>query len=884
MANDVEFRSFVSKVYLTRSINANSPSFLERNLRHALDSHERELARERATANSNAPAAMLEPRRTRSHAWDPPSDRIMDELMQANKAKVRIKSISLQDPARAAASSGRQVKKSQSRDQPEWLQEPDQLRVPCQVVVTVNDVRSQKRTISTAARQGTITKHGRSTFDITFKDCFVISADDLKSHTSSFTEAGHWTKALHKNHSMEFGIHCQDSDDTAEFLSQLEGRPITEFLTAPGNEGIVKCNWAGLPGLPDSEEALPLHRAKGHHEINLKYVARIDMAWNKRESPLTTYNKVLRRARNEARRLTTPSEDLERAGGKTLVKYAYRQGLETKGMPVNHLRCIFCTQEPEHATFERLHLHYLTRHDHFQYEIRLEVDHNGDDLRTIRISHEDDRPTTNEKEFEWEAPHRAFDISAHLEGTNSWTVRNTKKTNSKGAGKHHKVQPTILARPKKRDIAPEDVEEIPTCIKKRHVVPRVPGVKFYRTKSKQSVKPGTELSDSEDDVDETWQLQHQQKQRARLGASKVAQQFNELFNKHLDVEGQPQSDVLVRDAVVRFVRQHAKQLAQPGWREEFDSKLKLLQRVNIVDAATVEYCHEELSEWEHDLDGRTLNSDETEDQLPKARAQTATPSKRRVRGAALESSVADPKDVHMESPSNRVVPEPPTDTPSTKNRKRWAGGRMKSTSAEPPDPQPLGQRTLIVIRQETERQAEKSTGELPITDFTKDGDSQKPIDEIRSADLDYKKFLRVLDNDLIYIRNVDNIVCISNATVRPIVDENDWHEALRMVQAESTGPIQFQIGPLDFIMNSQARTPKKGTRKTEAPVETAKQKASIAVTAATSKRKPCVCGEFVSSKRHTIGCGNPRCYRDFHMACVQLQKRSMAWLCMDCSS
>ncbi|EME47441.1 hypothetical protein DOTSEDRAFT_50839 [Dothistroma septosporum NZE10] len=888
MANDIEFRSFVSKVYLTRGLNANNSGFLERNLRHALDAHERELACDRKLAKASDRVGMAERRRTRSHAWDFPSDKVMEELIKTNKARLRIKSLLLQNPTKATASADSQTKRARQKEQPKWLQEPDQLHLPCQIVATINDARSQPRTIFTAARQGTITKHGKSAFQITFHEPFVLQADDLNMHTPSTTGTGKWKRDCIQDYSLEFGIHCHDTDDTADFLSRLERKVLSESLTAPGHEGVVKCTWTGLPGLPQPDEPLTLHRVNGPHTSTLSYAAYVDMAWNKRESPLSTYNKVLRKARNKPRQLPKPSEHSERAGGKTLLKYSYRQGLETKGMPVNHLRCIFCTSDSEHATFERLHLHYLLRHEHFQYDVVLEEVEDGVNLRTIRISHENYKHTPSEKEFEWEAPRRAFDIAAHLKGTSLWTARDTKHMTTKGPGRPRKEQPLVLTRRKKRNAAPEEIGELPLCTKKRHVVPRVTGVEFYRTKSKQSVEPGTLLSDSEDDVDETWLLQRQQQHRAKFGATKIAQGFNELFNSHLNDENQPQSDVLVRDAVVRFAREYAREAARPGWKEQFDDKLKLLQSVNIIDSRTVRFCQGKVSEVEHSLEGPTLVADEDEEQLPETHTRTVATLNRRIR-ENLTSQVRGTAAVFDKGrdaelgDAQTIIPESPTDVSSSKNRVRWAGGKMKSASTEPEDPRrtdtPLGQRSLICIRPATKKHGEKSTRELPITEFTKDNHSRTPIDEIQPSDLDFKKFLRSLDNDLVYIRAVDNIVCISNATRRPVVDENDWQEALRGVQAEDTGPIRFLLGPLDLIESSQVSTPRKLKRMTELSAEKLKQPVTVA-----RRKKPCVCGEYINSLRNTIGCGNPRCHRDFHMPCVQLQRRSMDWLCVDCSS
>lgn len=493
-----EQRNFIGKIAFYRDIdNLASRGFLRRNLRHALDSHERDLLREK----SDAPDIEKDPATeyTRLPEWEPPGDHTMAYLMQLcqdSKPVLRISSLHLSNPAH-----GPRQPRGKTKDS--WLPEPDEFIRSCQINIIVWDKRlGGGRIIHNDMRQGRIVGHDNSnglTFDIELQNTFDIDIKKLSSNAPSYTGKGPWERHLVENCVLEFAIQFQDSDSTAEFISQIEGHSVNDYLTTPGSEGIIRAVWSNLPKLPQDGELLTLRRTKGHKSVDLKYKAEIVMGWNERQTPLVRHTRALRRKREELRQLPTPaSDDFEAPRTKCTIKYLFRQGaFEVRSIVTEHLKCILCRHEHEQSSFERLHLHYTMHHDHFRFE----VDERSKDLKIIRIHHAQDEHSAHDTEYDWEAPTGAFDIRAHLRGDKgrAWAPQDprriavkseTAKAKTTKAAAQGLGQPLILARPKRTFTVPEEIEDLVTHKRKKHVVPNVPGVVFYRTTSKQILLPG----------------------------------------------------------------------------------------------------------------------------------------------------------------------------------------------------------------------------------------------------------------------------------------------------------------------------------------------------------------------------------------------------------
>ncbi|KAF2168138.1 hypothetical protein M409DRAFT_53450 [Zasmidium cellare ATCC 36951] len=669
---DNRHRNFAGKALLYRTID--SPKwrvFLRRNVRDALDSHERDLAREQQSDATVTPKCEDREDSTQPE-WEPPSDRMMEPLLEYQKPTLRISALHLRHP--------QEPPRPRNNDEPSWLRQSDSFIRPCQVRVSTWDRRVGNTIMYNEPRHARIVgrdnSNGRVTFDVFILDPFNIPIEQISCPTPSFTGKGPWERRLEESCVLECDVQFQDSKSTAEFLNLVEGRPLNEYHTAAANEGIVKIKWSNLPQVPKDGELLQMKRAKGHKSLDMEYGAEITMGWNERtDMPFTRHSKAVRARREELRQLPTPvSEDLEAGRNKYTIKYSFRgSAFEVRTFLSENLKCIFCLQGGEHTSFDRLLLHYHNHHDHFNFE----VEHRPQAVKAIRITHADDEYL--EREFGWVAPRRAFDINGHLNGTDDWTSmmfekregpqgtprqRKEKFAARPAAGKspstnksrQNKVPGLKLANPKRKFTEPEQVEDLVPQVRKKNKVPHVPGVVFYRTTSKQILKPGDEISDSDEDVDDTWMKQTQRHDLKKMGEDGISLDFNELFNRQLDEE-QPMSDTLTSDAIVRFARRWVDLLKDPKWKEKFQAKLTQLETRRILREETVKYCM--------DLVEAAQKKDAAEET---SRGTSGTPQRQ---GANTANT-----------PSRVITPAPKNSNYSGKVRMRWLEGALRLTDEQ----------------------------------------------------------------------------------------------------------------------------------------------------------------------------------------------------------
>lgn len=884
-------RALVAKTSLSRLLDSlPRPGYLRRNLRKALDYHERDFARQQTV---NVPSGLDAPTDhdllDRGRDWAFPlqahHERVEYLLSGDAMPALHIKSLHL----RLLSLSNHQVDRaasSSSRADPHWLPRRDERRLPCHITVAVYDLRATRRQIHMESVRGhIIIKAGIPNngllpdIEIQLREPFSVSVDQLEVDV---TDGESWHRQLGDNYNLELGLHFLDSKDTAEILAQLEGRAKHNYSGTPSKEGIIKASWTQLPELPQSTELLPLKRIRGHKLLEMRYGIAADMFWSNRNSTLIRSNRAgQRQLRQMGEHLPTPvSEDME-PDSQVTIKYLFRQAWADRNIITTDLRCILCGRKREFPSFDRLRLHYVTNHSDVKFEVQEESDEQS---KVIRMAIEaENMPGGPDFDFEWQKPKRTFSIKEHLEGISTWNPSiiwpkdNNKPAASKGRGRtaHNSPRPQLpppmppMPAPRPREtILPEEIPDLKPRTRRTHVVPRVKDVTFYRTMSKQKVEPGTEVSDSDDEINDFWLAQRQRQENAKLGVDETGQDFYESFNRHLDEE-QPMSDLLTKDAVVRFTRKYAAKGSQPEWRRRFAATLDQLQTRHIIDKETVRYCKDLL-----DAHGQSANSPRAdgEDEAQMEESSNTCSRSHLVNKRNVHQRGDD--DVEMSTPKRRAtpqstratsgtVPESPSVTQSSKHRMRWEKGRVDSQHHQTPaadvdsNERVFGRRTIVCSRL-----GEEEVTRIPISRLVKSTHFLKKATK-EPTDLEWDRFVEILETDLGFA--LSDWIEFTNSDRGPthIAKEEDWHRVLEWSQCNSVGAIHFRIGG--------SRRRKKGQKKDE------EQHQPV-------KLKTCVCGERVMAMRKSIACGNFACARVFHMECVSLQKRSMDWRCVDCSS
>ncbi|KAI7283940.1 hypothetical protein KC345_g2627 [Hortaea werneckii] len=339
------------------------------------------------------------------------------------------------------------------------------------------------------------------------------------------------------------------------------------------------------------------------------------MGWSKNQgSPLEMYNR--RQSTNQQQQqLPTPngSEDLEMVSPPVeyRIRYTFLDSNKTRAQVHNGLHCIWCSpenlQKPVSAAYkslDRLMLHYATHHDHFRCEVNDRRTVENQELVNIMLSLAD-RPAnhmTREKpaseEYSWVAPKRPFDIAAHVSGDQSWIAGARSKT-KRGPGRPPRSRedtegsttsmPTVKANRKRPSV--ENVQDVPEQRKRKFSDPQVQGITFYHALSKQRIRSGETLSESEDELYDDRLIHSQRQAFKQLGLSRAEAAFHEAFNRHMDAE-QPSSTMLLREAIVRFARKNCVSLVDAVWLSAFEAKLKHLQAHRVIGDDVVAFCLE----------------------------------------------------------------------------------------------------------------------------------------------------------------------------------------------------------------------------------------------------------------------------------------------------
>ena len=795
-------------------------SFLRRNIRHILDSHEKVIHRKPDDASRSEDMIANE---RQAAGWDFPTKEMLDDLTKGDKPVLQLTGLQIRHPK-----SKSRKRKRDARDEgdecSDWLPDPQvNATWPCQVSVAVREKESSKRAIYVESRHATVSQrqeanaeHGH--FEITLAEPFLIEVSKLfvaiETGTNGFR---HWRRTVTTCYNLEISVQCRDSDESADFLSELEGQPRARYEQIPGLEGILRASWDELPKCPASDQGLILKRTRGHSLISLDYRMELSMGWSrKRDSPLQRHNKAFLQTSDQNRQLMTPSsEDAEKAT-KYVITYKFSEGLNTRVKKVEGLRCPLCKEQP--TSFPRLLLHCSTFHDHFRFEVDLTEPDSGPDRAVISktvllsISPQQYEKATREDSDErcnWVAPRRPFDLRAHLAGDHSWTGHaKAKKSGRRGrqtAGPVKDTQPVSAPRPVISRPTPEQVPHLPFTGHKKHRVPDVPGVRFYHGLSKKAIEPGEMVADSDGSVDEFWMADIERQALKELDIHGAAQEFSIAFNRHLARE-QSTSSVLVKEAIVRFTRLHRRELRDVEWQRAFRRKLEQLLGVGVIDRGTVTYCIQLLRTTDADGDVLMTNG------VSEAGAAPTDTAEAVANGAAHKAPNGLRKPEQVNGTASRTPSLGPNGrgTPTTngvrkgKERVRWgAGGSLSRDS--PAAASPL------------------------INDTTPGGASPS----INGTSMELPK---------------------TNGAMNIETQPSSTHSQ---------------------VIGTHTPSPRAKTNGNNTPHHQQQQGA----------RGLCLCAKSAKDTRAAVICRNPKCLRkDFHLACVGLERREVGWKCKDCAA
>ncbi|KAI9774820.1 MAG: hypothetical protein M1840_000036 [Geoglossum simile] len=290
-----------------------------------------------------------------------------------------------------------------------------------------------------------------------------------------------------------------------------------------------------------------------------------------------------------------PSSDIERNPvPKAQVKYLIGA---TKTQKLMGYCCNMCERREFH-TIELLHFHLLTCHDYFKYKVSEGRSQEGRARWKIHLDIAEYRGFDDEDEDEkvvWVRPMRPFMLSKYLGGDDSWvtgekphptpppappqlsrstsSARNSQTRQAPGS-------PTI--------IDPNAVPDLPKPRTRKFAVP--PSGRYYRSLTKRRLEPGEMLSESDDDVDESWLIQKHKETIDDFADVFLAEKtFMKRFDEHMLRENIC-AQRYVPSALIRFCRTNREWLNATDMLVEFWKQCLYLTQHGIINAVHVKTC------------------------------------------------------------------------------------------------------------------------------------------------------------------------------------------------------------------------------------------------------------------------------------------------------
>ncbi|GAB7365711.1 hypothetical protein MBLNU230_g7049t1 [Neophaeotheca triangularis] len=863
-------RKFVANVSLDRHLAKRrqaQPTFLRRNVNSALDWHSRLLAelRQRQSASGSegvlfllSDALVTRPNRNQSNLQYP-SLEMLKNLTKGQKPALKVDGLRISPFAKEIQGLGDDIGEHQELDA--FLPDPRiTIRALCRVDVIVRATQ-EKTNLYQSSRDGVVVgKSNRDFLSIELESPFFVDISKLKV-TNEHRKNGQriFESTVLDDYRMVIILQCLDSQNGDQILNFMESKSLDDDRgDAP--PPILHAYWDNLPTCPEESDLLELKR-HGQPRALVGYGLRSATA-----------------------QMPTPDSLAQSEGSRTVrITYLFNEGDVTRSMTRDGLECVICGDGIVHTSFERLLMHYSVNHSHFRCEVREGTKAKSvAESRTITFSLIErlSESPTPELEFSWIAPtDRPFDEAAYIKGEDTWTGHT--QTRTRQSARRGRLPKELLTRTSStnmrrieekkpivvRDREHKDPTQVPNLpkltrdAKRRHKVPNLPDVRFYRTTSKRIAEPGEELSESDEEVDEAWLEQSHHSELAVVDMSKAGLDFHRAFNQHLGFE-QTASNVLARDAFVRFCRKFRTELLHREWRHQFDLKMELLGRHGIVDEATIGYCNQLLAgppgvDGVQDGDGRPSlvqeaaaangRPDRAANHRRTSKQGTVTPNgigKLPFEGRAASEALA-----HKRAASGEVPRSVEAALLKAKKKQRTKSPEVGAEEAD-------GKNAL----DSTSRSDSPASSRLSSSRTRRRWDAERGFVELPDTPRGQKRQDRERPSAI----NRTRLSAASTTTLDPIPNENLNNTPYSALPSHSHHDNSRDNLPTPSSDLGKFQDPSPATELSDDGL--------------------CVCNRpAVNERRGTIECESRACKRRvFHLACVGLERRFWGWKCEGC--
>ena len=364
-------------------------------------------------------------------------------------------------------------------------------------------------------------------------------------------------------------------------------------------EGYLVTNYLNLPLAPADDVPLSVSFDRGGRTYKTKYGFQVSSSWTAGPSPLAKnvkkegqvaptawYQKeATESVSSKPKSKSKPTEkvakdtskkphmnDTVHVKPKTTVCYIFEPLMPRieatipgfQSCRVEGYWCPMC--RTEFYTLRQLHFHLSSSHPKFSFCVDKEEraeDSNLPARVTIRVDEAEiirERASDHVKdprEMSWKAPNKPLDVDAYLNGDHQWF-----------GGPHRKKK--VPKPPSEKKIVntwglpdfrhPDDVPDLPHQAHSKHPVPRpktASQTPFYKSVSHQIVEAGETLSESDDEIDQSWLKQKHRvmltEHRKEWFENDTQRRLRIAFDEHLMDERFPNTRY-ISDSFVRFLR------------------------------------------------------------------------------------------------------------------------------------------------------------------------------------------------------------------------------------------------------------------------------------------------------------------------------------------
>ena len=387
--------------------------------------------------------------------------------------------------------------------------------------------------------------------------------------------------------------------------------PVVEEASGIVRLPMLVAKWHKFPNCPEklSDSLLEATAWQDKTTYKPKLSFKIKAAWGLPPNPLETYNARLRSKSKSPPHLPSPISEAESDKRSIRIRWIFEGNWEhIKTLEFTDYICPLCNGM-KLDNMDLFHFHLTQNHDLFTFALnKVRFGNSGPGQQEIYAEVSVDanvRPRVrggskapDERVMDWEKSNTIFDLQKHLKQIQDQVSKESRKTiprtssnlkeSSKTVSGGDPVADNLVPKASRRS---EAVPDMPDPDRRRFRVPRAPdGVKFYRLVSKRPLGVGEEISESDDDIDETWLLhKHNDIIKSFSDMSMTEKEFICRYDEHMLSENLS-SHVHFREALVRFCRTNRTWLQKPEMRREFHSNLANLLLQGVIPIQLIGDC------------------------------------------------------------------------------------------------------------------------------------------------------------------------------------------------------------------------------------------------------------------------------------------------------